>query len=1277
MKDLFVSYGRRESLVFTGRLHQLVKLAGYDAWFDKVNIPDGDDYAQRISHGIESAHNFAYVMAPRCMTSPYCLIELEYARLLGKRVIPLAQIVIFETPAKELSAADKQVMINFYQTYGIKGVTINTEADVLKRSHELIGRTDWVYAREEYSPEDIKAMFDWQAGYENTWFKHDNTNYLKEYKFPTFGKSIDALEGVAEAVLRLVDKHNNYVHTHTEILQQALKWHKGNKETVHLLVGAERKKAEQWIVTEFEKPEQPPCVISAFHAEFICESRKNAENLFTDVFISYDSEDKDLRDAVYKSLSQHLVTTWLHHKDIAKGKNFEEAIRTGIEQSKYMLFFISNDSLQSEWCMKELEYATSLNKKIIPLLIEKLSNARLLQENAYINKLQYIDFTNNENPVDYDRDLADILKEIHTDDSYYEQHRTFLCQALKWQRQNNNDSILLQGNLLANARNWLKAGSTKPHPPLPLHYEFIEASITKIGKVSSEVFVSYSRNDGDFARKINTDLQTLGSTTWFDQESIPVGATNFEEEIRNGIAHSDNFLFLISAKSVNSPYCKGEVEYAVSLNKRIITVLVETLDEETKKVFRALPKLSQVQWIDLRPNHSYEKGFEQLYRSIKSDGEYVKSHTNWGRKAADWEKSNKKPELLLRGIEANTAEKWLQEALKLEKYPEPTPLQKEFIARSKEAVLANRRKEVNTIRKLRGLFLFSCIALLVSFYAYIIANMQKKLSELSYLTTVAQKNINIDPIKAIRAAELVYDRGNEIGNQHFSTSAVEATKEALQSLQETGQMYVSLQNTGHEEWVYSGNRQEIYAYEKEANKENGEKTVGGAMIRVLDTNFVEKRQFSVKGHIASLQSSPDGKLLLLATQHPIFSSSSKQLWTPEGKLVQEFEHQLEGEAHFSKDSQRILLMYGDSTKVYHLPSKKTILLPPHHKISNTSVALQDNGNYFFVENTDSMPAIRSFWNVNTNQAEWEINPNYNLLSITPNQKYIVGVLNDTLICFNNKGNIVWQKQIYSSIDNIWLNNDKYVFGSYSQNTIFRIALDNPKDSSAINMTDVMKMSYVTDSTTLIQCYQAAHVWNHTTSGFSLYLRHEAEIKEAFVTPNLQYLLTIDVNRNLRKWTFDRQQARDMLATSGTDAQSFLSYWLKSPECTLPILDKKVFGFTTTTLDDLLKFYIGIGISDLLTLLVGLIVLVFIGFSTYYLFKRKWRRMFACAFMAGYFPFTILMYVIGSWILGTVCLVGVFFILHRLLRHLYPKTVYLVRSAFFPASEEEVTESLQK
>ncbi|RKZ53666.1 MAG: hypothetical protein DRR16_01635 [Candidatus Parabeggiatoa sp. nov. 3] len=53
----------------------------------------------------------------------------------------------------------------------------------------------------------------------------------------------------------------------------------------------------------------------------------------------------------------------------------------------------------------------------------------------------------------------------------------------------------------------------------PLHKALITASETA-GQAGTEVFISYSRKDSDFARQLNTQLLKAGKTTWFDQESI-------------------------------------------------------------------------------------------------------------------------------------------------------------------------------------------------------------------------------------------------------------------------------------------------------------------------------------------------------------------------------------------------------------------------------------------------------------------------------------------------------------------------------------------------------------------------------------------------------------------------------------------------------------------------------------------------------------------------------------------------------------------------------------
>ena len=214
-KDLFISYGRRESLGFVGRLHQKLKLVGYDGWFDKVNIPD--DYEQRINQGIESANNFVYVMAPRCLTSPYCLIELEYARILGKRIIPINQMVIFNTKSQELSDSDKQVLVQFYQANNIKlDEDIQTTQNVLDRSIAVVGRTDWLAAEETLSDKDCTNLFTWAKKYENDWAKHDNLEYLKTVELPKFGEAVNELDGVVISITAVVKRQKEYVQKHTE-----------------------------------------------------------------------------------------------------------------------------------------------------------------------------------------------------------------------------------------------------------------------------------------------------------------------------------------------------------------------------------------------------------------------------------------------------------------------------------------------------------------------------------------------------------------------------------------------------------------------------------------------------------------------------------------------------------------------------------------------------------------------------------------------------------------------------------------------------------------------------------------------------------------------------------------------------------------------------------------------------------------------------------------------------------------------------------------------------
>jgi len=269
MKDLFISYGRRESLGLVGRLHRELMLRGYMVWFDKVNIPDGERYDQRINQGIEAAHNFVYIMAPRCLTSPYCLLELEYARLLGKRVIPVQQMMIWNTTPTDLSEDVQELLIGFYNRHGIEVPKISTTQDVLIRSHQLLGTSDWLDAKTELGDKDCKDQLQWAQQYENNWSRHAELDYLRKHELPVFGEQKDSTESILDRLEIVLQRHRSYVEQHTRYLTLALLWQQQDKQHEYLLADKEQLHAEQWQVLSFEDGAQPPCVVTALIEEYI------------------------------------------------------------------------------------------------------------------------------------------------------------------------------------------------------------------------------------------------------------------------------------------------------------------------------------------------------------------------------------------------------------------------------------------------------------------------------------------------------------------------------------------------------------------------------------------------------------------------------------------------------------------------------------------------------------------------------------------------------------------------------------------------------------------------------------------------------------------------------------------------------------------------------------------------------------------------------------------------------------------------------------------------
>lgn len=94
------------------------------------------------------------------------------------------------------------------------------------------------------------------------------------------------------------------------------------------------------------------------------------------------------------------------------------------------------------------------------------------------------------------------------------------------------------------------------------------------GKMGSEkyIFISYAREDAEFALRLANDLRNFGIAIWIDQLDIPTGA-RWDDAIQQALHHCANLLIVLSPASVSSENVKDEIGFALHKNKPIVPVL--------------------------------------------------------------------------------------------------------------------------------------------------------------------------------------------------------------------------------------------------------------------------------------------------------------------------------------------------------------------------------------------------------------------------------------------------------------------------------------------------------------------------------------------------------------------------------------------------------------------------------------------------------------------------------------------------------------------------------
>src|SRR4051812_40115250 len=151
----------------------------------------------------------------------------------------------------------------------------------------------------------------------------------------------------------------------------------------------------------------------------------------------------------------------------------------------------------------------------------------------------------------------------------------------------------------------------------------------------ADAFISYSRHDQEFVRRLVALLDARGKECWVDWNDIPPTA-EFMREILEGIESSDAFVFVISPESARSTVCREEVAHAERNQKRIIPLLWREPDGAR------LPEcVASLNWLPFAERVDLESEVDRLVEVMGQDLEHVRQHTRWLEKALEWSRADR------------------------------------------------------------------------------------------------------------------------------------------------------------------------------------------------------------------------------------------------------------------------------------------------------------------------------------------------------------------------------------------------------------------------------------------------------------------------------------------------------------------------------------------------------------------------------------------------------------------------------------------------------------
>ena len=191
-----------------------------------------------------------------------------------------------------------------------------------------------------------------------------------------------------------------------------------------------------------------------------------------EVFISYSRKNKDFVHRLDDALKSRGREAWVDWEDIRPTEEFMQAIYAAIEGADTFVFVLTPDSVASVPCGHEIAHAAANNKRMVPVVAQDV-NADTVPE--ALAKLEWIFYCRAGD--DFEKATDKLISALDTDLKWVHAHTDLLTEAIKWEANSKSTSLVLRGEPLKAAEQWLAQAPTKKEPkPTALQTEYINAS---------------------------------------------------------------------------------------------------------------------------------------------------------------------------------------------------------------------------------------------------------------------------------------------------------------------------------------------------------------------------------------------------------------------------------------------------------------------------------------------------------------------------------------------------------------------------------------------------------------------------------------------------------------------------------------------------------------------------------------------------------------------------------------------------------------------------------